>query len=336
MRRNDRLPDPLVSRRFEQIWTSPPSSSGRRREFDDTGTGTGTGIGTGTSGGFADSIGGEVNAGAADDGVAELRASSTGHARAWSADPLAVPLGGALAPGDRPHAGERALAALSPHRRAVKALAVVAAFVVGISAFLAWRARPSTVSVATGAAPAATAGVVGGSPNISGPTVTPSSSATNAATVLVVAVEGKVRHPGLVRLPAGSRIADAIEAAGGAEPGTDLSFVNLAQKVVDGELIVIGMTPPPGVAATSGSTSSGSGGSGAGGSGGTAQPGAPINVNTATEADLDTLPGIGPALAQRIIEYRTQHGAFRSVDELRNVSGIGDAKFAEIKDLVTV
>ncbi len=159
----------------------------------------------------------------------------------------------------------------------------------------------------------------------------PSTSATNVATVLVVAVEGKVRHPGLVRLPAGSRVADAIEAAGGAEPGTDLSFVNLAQKVVDGELIVIGMTPPPGVAATTGSNSSGSGGSG-----GPAQPGAPINLNTATEADLDTLPGIGPALAQRIIDYRSQHGAFRSVDELRNVSGIGDAKFAEIKDLVTV
>ena len=154
--------------------------------------------------------------------------------------------------------------------------------------------------------------------------------------MLVIAVEGKVRHPGLVRLPPGSRIADAIDAAGGAEPGTDLSFVNLAQKVVDGELIVIGVTPPPGVAATAGTGSSGAGGSGAGGSSGAAQPGAPINLNTATEADLDTLPGIGPALAQRIIDYRTQHGAFRSVDELRNVSGIGDAKFAEIKDLVTV
>ena len=150
--------------------------------------------------------------------------------------------------------------------------------------------------------------------------------------MLVVAVEGKVRHPGLVRLPPGSRVADAIDAAGGAEPGTDLSFVNVAQKVVDGELIVIGVTPPPGVAATSGS---GSSTAGAGG-GGAATPGAPINLNSASDADLETLPGIGPALAQRIIAYRTQHGSFRSVDELRNVSGIGDAKFAEIKDLVTV
>ncbi len=249
---------------------------------------------------------------------------------------MSVPLGHALPAGHRPHVGERALAALSPHRRAVKALAIVAAFVVVISAFLAWRARPSTVTVGPGATTAATAGPVGGPPTNAGPTVLPSASTTSAATMLVVAVEGKVRHPGLVRLPPGSRIADAIEAAGGAEPGTDLSFVNLAQKVVDGELIVIGVTPPPGVAATSGSGSSGAGGSGAGGSSGAAQPGAPINLNTATEADLETLPGIGPALAQRIIDYRTQHGAFRSVDELHNVSGIGDAKFAEIKDLVTV
>ena len=218
----------------------------------------------------------------------------------------------------------------------VKALAVVAAFVVVASAFLAWRARPSTVTVAPGAAiaaPGATA--LGGPPTNAGPTVPPSASTASAATTLVIAVEGKVRHPGLVRLPPGSRIADAIDAAGGAQPGTDLSFVNLAQKVVDGELIVIGVTPPPGVAAT-GAGTSGAGGSGAGGSGGTAQPGARIDLNTATEADLDTLPGIGPALAQRIIDYRTQHGAFRTVDELRNVSGIGDAKFAEIKDLVTV
>jgi competence protein ComEA len=142
--------------------------------------------------------------------------------------------------------------------------------------------------------------------------------------VLVVAVEGKVVHPGLVRLPSGSRVADAIAAAGGALPGADLSLVNIAQKVVDGELIVVGVPPPPGAA----------GGTGA--SGGSAGPSTPVNLNTATEADLDTLPGIGPALAQRIIDYRTQHGGFHSVDELRNVSGIGDAKFAEIKDLVTV
>jgi competence protein ComEA len=142
--------------------------------------------------------------------------------------------------------------------------------------------------------------------------------------MLVVAVEGKVVHPGLVRLPSGSRVADAIAAAGGALPGADLSLVNIAQKVVDGELIVVGVPPPPGAAG--GTTTSGA----------SVGPATPINLNTATETDLETLPGIGPALAQRIIDYRTQHGGFHSVDELRNVSGIGDAKFAEIKGLVTV
>jgi competence protein ComEA len=313
VRRNDQPTDPLVARRFEQVWASPPSPERRGPVFGDAGT-----------------------FGSVDRAVGAASSLDDGPPPVWSADPLAVPLGRASPAGTRPHVGERALAALSPHRRAVKALAVVAAFVVVISAFLAWRARPSTVTIAPGATIAATAGAVGGLPTNAGPTVLPSASATSAATMLVIAVEGKVRHPGLVRLPAGSRIADAIDAAGGADPGTDLSFVNLAQKVVDGELIVIGVTAPPGVAATTGTGSSGGSGSGAGGSGGAAQPGEPINLNTATEADLDTLPGIGPALAQRIIDYRTQHGGFRSVDELRNVSGIGDAKLAEVKDLVTV
>jgi len=302
--------------RFEQVWTPPAAPGEHDRELADGDEHVAGGAIDHDSGGFA--------------------SPDTARSRPWSADPLAAPPSNTSTLTRLPRAGERALAALSPHRRAVKALAVVAAIVIVISAFLAWRSRPTTVSVATGATTLATAGAVGAQPANVGVTAMPSASTTSAATMLVVAVEGKVRHPGLVRLPAGSRIADAIDAAGGAEPGTDLAFVNLAQKVVDGELIVIGVTPPPGVAAAGGVGSSGVGGSGAGGSGGAAQPGAPINLNTATEADLETLPGIGPALAQRIIDYRTQHGAFRSVDELRNVSGIGDAKFAEIKDLVTV
>jgi competence protein ComEA len=109
-------------------------------------------------------------------------------------------------------------------------------------------------------------------------------------------------------------------------PGTDISFLNLARKVSDGELIVVGVTPPPGVA---------QGGSGEAGGGG-APGGGPVNLNTAGIDQLQTLPGVGPVLAQRILDYRTAHGGFRSVADLRQVSGIGDARFAQLKDLVTV
>jgi len=203
----------------------------------------------------------------------------------------------------------------------VKALAVLAAAVVLVAAFVAWQSRPHTVAVPTLSSEPVASGPAAGAGT---PVVPPSPSAA----LLVVAVEGRVPHPGLVRLPAGSRVADALAAAGGALPGTDLSFVNLARKVVDGELIVIGMTPPPGTE-TGGAVPPG------GPAGGPAGGGI-VDLNTATAADLDTLPGIGPALPQRILDYRTQHGGFHNVDELRNVSGIGDAKCAEIKDLVTV
>jgi competence protein ComEA len=130
-----------------------------------------------------------------------------------------------------------------------------------------------------------------------------------------------VRHPGLVRLPAGSRVDDAVRAAGGAVPRTDLTGLNLARILVDGEQIAVGIAvrvPPPGT--------SGSSGAGAG----------LINLNSATAEQLDSLPGIGPVLAQRILDWRTEHGRFISVDQLREVSGIGEAKFADIRGLVTV
>ena len=144
--------------------------------------------------------------------------------------------------------------------------------------------------------------------------------------MIVVSVGGRVKHPGLVYLPPGSRVADAIAAAGGVLPDTDLSFTNLARKVSDGELILIGVQAPPGVAADpTGGDSAAPGGSTAGS----------VDLNTASLAQLETLPGIGPALAQRILDYRTSHGSFHSVNDLQNVSGIGPAKFAAIKDLVT-
>jgi competence protein ComEA len=193
------------------------------------------------------------------------------------------------------------LAAFDPGRRGVRALAIVAALVMCVAAFFAWRARPhaTPVPVAPASVPAA-----------------PASPST-----LVVAVNGRVRKPGLVRLPSGARVADAIDAAGGVLPDTDLTALNLARKVVDGELIVVGAPPSVSV-------------SGAPAAGGAA--GGQINLNTAGLAELQTLPGIGEVLAQRILDYRTEHGQFRSVNELRQVDGIGDAKFAKLKDKVTV
>jgi competence protein ComEA len=139
------------------------------------------------------------------------------------------------------------------------------------------------------------------------------------STRLVVSVVGLVARPGLVTLPPGSRVADAIEAAGGLLPAADPAMVNLAAVVSDGQQVAVGV---PGAAVTAAA--------------GGAAPGGPVDLNSATQADLDTLPGIGPVLAQRIVDHRTQHGPFRSVDELDDVPGIGPAIFGELADLVVV
>ncbi len=192
--------------------------------------------------------------------------------------------------------GRSALGAFDPGRRGIRVLVVVAVLVGLAAGYLAWRSRPRAEPVP--AAPAVATAPV------------PSTGQ------IIVAVQGRVAHPGLYRLPPGARVADALAAAGGALPGVDLSYVNLARKVSDGELILVGTSPPPEP-----------GGPGSGGK---------VNLNSASLAQLDTLPGVGPALAQRILDYRAQHGDFHSVDELRRVAGIGDAKFAQLKDLVTV
>ncbi|MEW2408131.1 ComEA family DNA-binding protein [Streptomyces griseoviridis] len=148
---------------------------------------------------------------------------------------------------------------------------------------------------------------------------------------IVVDVSGKVRVPGVRRLPAGSRVADALRAAGGVRPGTSTEGLNRARFLVDGEQVVVGGAG--GAGAVSGGGSAGSaGGAVPGAVGGV--PGAPVSLNTATADQLDTLPGVGPVLAQHIVDYRTRHGGFRSVDELRQVNGIGDRRFADLKNLV--
>jgi len=140
---------------------------------------------------------------------------------------------------------------------------------------------------------------------------------------VVVDVSGKVRRPGIHRLPAGARVADALRVAGGARPGVDLAGLNRARVLVDGEQIVVGA--PPGLAVA---------GAPGGGVGPSAVTAGPVSLNTATVEQLDTLPGVGPVLAQHIIDYRTRQGGFRSVDELREVNGIGDRRFADLRPLV--
>ena len=154
---------------------------------------------------------------------------------------------------------------------------------------------------------------------------------TSTSAQVVVDVVGKVRHPGVYRLALGSRVDDVLRAAGGPLPGVDLNSLNLARKVADGEQIAVGVPAaslmPAGPGGLGGS--SGPGGPAASGSG-------PIDLNTATPEQLDALPGVGPVLAQRIVDWRTAHGRFDSVDQLRQVSGIGPSKFDDIRALVTV
>lgn len=182
----------------------------------------------------------------------------------------------------------------SPGRRGVLALAVVGVLAAVLAGVVLLRSRPSALPLAA-------------------PTVTGSVTSTTSAGGLIVDVAGKVRHPGLVRLPMGARVDDALRAAGGALPGVPTVELNLARKLADGEQVLVG------VAVAGGPSGSGL-----------------LNLNTATVSDIDGLPGIGPVLAQRIIDWRTEHSRFASVDQLREVSGIGESKYAALKAKVTV
>ena len=143
---------------------------------------------------------------------------------------------------------------------------------------------------------------------------------------LYVHVAGAVRRPGLIRLPSGSRVAGAIERAGGPTRRADLTLVNLAARVQDGQQIVV---PVAGAAAgVAGAAAGAAGGAAAGGSGG----GAKIHLSSATAEQLDEVDGIGPTLAARILEYRDAHGGFRSLEELAEVEGIGEKRLATLRD----
>jgi competence protein ComEA len=157
-----------------------------------------------------------------------------------------------------------------------------------------------------------------------------------AAGVLLVHVVGQVRRPGVVRLAPGARVLDAVKAAGGATPSADLDRLNLARLVADGEQIVV---PKPGESIlTGGAPGAGGTGVGSGGQGspGLGSAGGLIDLNTADATALDSLPGVGPVLAQRILDWRAQHGRFSSVDELGEVTGIGDKILSQIRPKVRV
>ncbi|MFI8965720.1 helix-hairpin-helix domain-containing protein [Streptomyces sp. NPDC053493] len=208
-------------------------------------------------------------------------------------------------------------------RRSLAALSVVLVVAAGAAGAYFWSGRPEQVrapEVVAAARPL---------PEAAGPALpepaAPSPTGTSA--VVVVDVGGKVREPGVFTLPAGSRVTDALRAAGGIRPGADLTGLNRARVLLDGEQVVVGVPAAAGTGAVGGVSA-------AGGAVGAAGPSAPLSLNAATVEQLDTLPGVGPVLARHIVEHRVQHGGFRSVAELRDVNGIGARRFADLEPLV--
>ncbi|MBW3086471.1 hypothetical protein KEM60_02692 [Austwickia sp. TVS 96-490-7B] len=207
----------------------------------------------------------------------------------------------------------------------VAVIAVVVAVVLGVRV---WVTRHDATPTPIPAASGATAGALASSKAAA--TATASGGNTgNTSNSVVVHVIGQVATPGVVRLPAGSRVSDALKAAGGATTTARLDAVNLARVLTDGEQIVVpapGESVPPPAAPVGGAARPGGG----------APAGGKIDLNTADAAALDALPGIGPVTAARIVDWRREHGRFSTVQELQEVPGIGPKLFAQVAPLVTV
>ncbi len=233
---------------------------------------------------------------------------------------------------------------IKPRRVAITPRAAIAGGLIIIALALLLAIRSVLVS-ADARAPVLAAGTTGtpGATGAASPTsappgpVTPGGGAAGpagggAAGSAVVHVTGAVATPGVVTLPAGARIGDALDAAGGAAPDADVEQLNLARVVVDGEQIRVprqGETPPP---AAPGPTGPSAGAGAVRSSGGSGR----VNINTADATALEALPGVGPALAKRIVDYRAEHGPFATVDSLIDVPGIGQAKLEALRGSATV
>lgn len=244
-------------------------------------------------------------------------------------------------------------ARVAPPWAAVAGAALIVIVAVAAVLFTAFRADSGDEPVATRAIPAASGAPVtaftsppaetgarvidpsaAGNPVTPAPgpatTVAPAAPATPAAPDVVVHVVGEVRHAGVVSVPAGSRVQDVIKKAGGTTKKAVLSGLNLARPVVDGEQILVPDSEDAPVPVNAAPPPTGAAG------GGSAAPSAPIDLNTADQATLEQLDGVGPVLAQRIIEWRTAHGRFTSVDELGEVKGVGDATLEKLRPRVRV
>lgn len=202
----------------------------------------------------------------------------------------------------------------------VAVVAVVAALAVGLASWWVLRgaAEPVALPAVATAAPA---------PQVSGGVAVPDAPATTGQAVkagVTVDVAGRVRRPGIAVLPPGSRVVDALEEAGGARRGVDLTSLNLARVLVDGEQILVGVAAPSGVAGSVGVP------------GAAAASGPLVNLNAADQATLEGLPGVGPVTATAILDWRAENGGFTSVEELLEVDGIGDATLADLAPLVTI
>lgn len=200
--------------------------------------------------------------------------------------------------------------------RAVGAVAVVLVAAVGFAGQQYWSARPRAVTAPAVVAPAAVPVAAAMGVPVPAPAGGPGGVSAGSAARIVVDVGGKVRDPGVRRLPAGSRVEDALAAAGGVRPGTDTTGLNRARVLVDGEQVLVGVPglPPAGA--------------------GPGQASGPLSLGSATVDQLDGLPGVGPVLAQHIVDFRTARGGFRSVEDLRQVNGIGERRFADLRGLV--